>query len=120
MPLLHRFIVAQAMLYKIVAMKIAILLALGTVSLATLLVARAYTLDLVNYVVCQAYLQKSPPGIAPERIRADFSSAFHGAQENRETRENHLQKLFQISQRLEKLQRLTEKDALELLQSLRK
>jgi hypothetical protein len=117
---LRRFFITLAMLPKNVAIKICILLALGTLFLATLFVARAYTLDMVNYVVCQAYLQKSPPGIAPEQIREAFSSAFLGSQENRESRGNHLQKLFQISQRLEKLQRLTEEDALDILQSLRK
>jgi hypothetical protein len=116
---LRRIIITQAIFPKTVAIKIYILLALGTLFLATLFVARAYTLDMVNYVVCQAFLQKSPPGIAPEQIREAFSSAFRGSQENRESRGNHLQKLFQISQRLEKVQRLTEKDALEMLHSLK-
>jgi hypothetical protein len=118
MPLLQQFFFAPAMLHRTVAIKIAILVALGAFSLAALLIAHSYTQDLVNYVVCQAFLQKRPPGVDPEQIQAAFENAMRVAQENGEARRNHLQKLFQISQRLEKLQQLTEKDAREMLQSL--
>ncbi len=89
-------------------------------TLAVLMLARAYTLDLVSFVVCRAYLQKSPDGVGPERVHAAFDKALRQAQGQRQARNRHLQKLFEISQRLEKLQRLSEKEALEILESLEK
>jgi hypothetical protein len=102
------------------ALKIAILGVLCILALAILMLARAYTLDLVSFVVCRAYLQKSPHGVAEERARAAFAQAVSHARGNRLSRNRHLQELFEISQRLEKLQRLSEKEALEILESLEK
>ena len=102
------------------ARRIAILGVLCLLALAILLLARAYTLDLVSFVVCRAYLQKSPPGVEEERVRAVFTQALNRAQDSRQSRNRLLQKLFEISQRLEKLQQLSEKDATEILESLEK
>jgi len=102
------------------ARRIAILGVLGLLALAILLLARAYTLDLVSFVVCRAYLQKSPPGVEAERVRVVFAQALSRAQGNRLSRNQHLQRLFAISQRLEKLQRLSDKEAMEILESLEK
>ena len=102
------------------AVKLAILISVGSAGMAVLQVARSHTLDLVNYVVCNAYLLKCPQEVDTQSAHAVFEDAMSRVRERRVDRDEHLQKLFEISQRLEKIQRLTEKEALDILESLRK
>jgi hypothetical protein len=87
----------------------------GTVFLIT----RSFTLPLVNYVVYHAYLQKAPAEFSSAEIGQVFQQAFQTAQASRTLRQNYLQELFRLSQKLEKVQHLSKEEAKTLLDSIR-
>jgi hypothetical protein len=103
---------------RIPARKLAILVVIGVFALSALWVMRAYTLDLVNYVVFHAYLHKVPAEIEPIRVQKAFAQAMSAAGSNSEARRRHLERLFAISQKLEKVQQLSSQEALEMLEVL--
>jgi hypothetical protein len=103
---------------RVSARKLAILTVIGVLALSALWIVRAYTLDLVNYVVLHACLHKAPAEIEPQRIQAAFAQAMSAAGSNREARRRHLERLFAISQKLEKVQQLSSQEALEVLDVL--
>lgn len=82
----------------------------------TFRVAQALTPELVNYVVCNAFLQKAPEGFPKQRADSAFQEAFAAAHSSPEVRKRFLEVLFEVSQKLEKVQRLSGAEAEELLQ----
>lgn len=108
------------MIYFLIMRK-RILLVMILVSIAGLfyLMAKSYSLVLVNYVVCQSFLQKAPPGFPLQEIRTTFDLALTKSSGPAKTKERYLQDLFRISQRLEKVQRLSDEEAQELLAAIR-
>lgn len=94
---------------------LALLLGLGVCSL---LLLRAYKLDLLHTVVMNAVLQKAPQGYSREEIREAFRQARRRA-EAEEAQEEYVTELLGISQRLEKIQLLNEKDLREFLEQLK-
>ena len=101
-------------------MKTSTLIVLGlliAVSSGSLFLLRTYQLDLVHTIVVNAVTQKAPQGYPVQRIRKTFSEARSKAEKNNRG-ERHLEQLLKISQRLEKIQFLTEEGVQELLQRL--
>lgn len=86
---------------------------------ATLLVSRTLTPDLVNYVVCNAFLQKAPPGFSDQDTREIFARAYNASRSGDERRRAYLEILFAVSQKLEKVQRLSANEAQDLLERIR-
>ena len=80
---------------------------------------RMYRLDLIHTVVRNAVIQKAPSEADPRVIRAAFERAREAAVQSRQ-QEVYLERLFQISQRLEKVQALTAPEVRELLERLHK
>ena len=84
---------------------------------ASFLLLRIYRLDLVHTVVVNAVTQKAPRNYPVQRVHRAFLEARQQAEKhNRE--ESYLEQLFRISQRLEKIQSLSEEDIRELLEEL--
>lgn len=69
---------------------------------ASVLLLRLYEVDLVQAVVVNAMVQKSPPS-EEERIRSAFAAA-HAQSRRQGQKKEYLSKLLQISQRLERTQ----------------
>lgn len=100
-------------------MKTSTLIVLGlliTLSAGALLL-RIYQLDLVHTVVVNAVTQKAPKDYPVQRIHKAFSESRWRA-EKHDRAESYLEQLLKISQRLEKIQFLTEEGVQELLQGL--
>lgn len=76
-----------------------------------------YKLELVNTVVVNAVIQKAADNYPEREIRQAFGAALDSAK--REGREkSHLQTLLSLSQRLEKIQRLSLDEVREMLTTL--
>lgn len=75
---------------------------------------KIYNLHLVQLAVVNAVIQKAPPCFPEARIRSVFGQAFQRAEKMAET-EAYRTTLFQLAQRLEKLQYLSEQEVSELL-----
>ena len=87
------------------------------VSVVTVLALRSYKIDIVEYIVLSTIIQRAPINYPPEKIRKTFEEA-----EKRATAENtkqtYMKKLLEVSQRLEKIQYLSEKNLDTLLKSI--
>lgn len=96
---------------------IAVLVFLLVLFVGTLLLLNAYKLDLVHTIVMNAVVQKAPQHFPDEEIRRAFARARQRA-ERAEREQNYLNKLLQISQRLEKIQSLSVEETRKLLDEL--
>lgn len=85
--------------------------------LISLFFLRNYRLDLIQTVVLNAVIQKAPPAHSSVEIREAFVRARDRAVQA-EREDLYLELLFQISQRLEKVQRLTSSEVEKLLDQL--
>jgi hypothetical protein len=79
-----------------------ILLCLGIVACGAYLIMRIYSTMLVAYVVEESLIQKAPDGTDIEQFRARFQGLVHSLPDDR----SRLQRLMEMSQVLEKVQRL--------------
>ncbi len=79
---------------------------------------RLYTVEMVHTVVVNALIQKAPPTYPSQAIHDAFGRAFQAA-EGADDSEAYLERLFEISQRLEKMQSLTEQEVSHLLREIR-
>jgi hypothetical protein len=95
-----------------------VFLIIASVGIGMLLISRAYTPELVNFVVCQAFLQKMPEGISADAACLAFDKAFRKSRRDALSRQQYLEKLFAISQKLEKIQRLRLSEAEEILEQI--
>ena len=94
-----------------------VLCILITLLSASLLLLRSHRLDLVHTVVVNAVTQKAPKDYPVQRVDRAFLQARRQAKKhNRE--KSYLEQLFRISQRLEKIQSLSEEEVRELLEDL--
>ncbi len=91
------------------------LLVMGLVvamGLLAYIVASYYSRDLVEFVVIEALIQKSPPGVNPAALREDLRHLLEAAP----GRDAKLQKLLSLSQSLEKVQKLSPEQLSRLLE----
>jgi hypothetical protein len=79
-----------------------ILLCLGILACGAYATARIYSATLVAYVVEESLIQKAPDGADAGLIRARFQGLVHSLPDRR----SRLQRLMEMSQVLEKVQRL--------------
>lgn len=100
-------------------LKIALSVTIALFCLVGYFIIKGNTLTLVNYVVCRAFLQKAPSELSHEDIRLLFQRACQTARNSSVTRDLYIQDLFQLSQKLEKRQHISQKDAEELLDRIR-
>ncbi len=101
-------------------MKKSVLIIISLLSLilvASMLLLRFYRLDLVQSVVVTALIQKAPENYSRQEIHRTFQSAL-GRAENRGREQAYLEQLLQVSQRLEKVQQLSQEEIDQLLESL--
>lgn len=78
----------------------------AAVGLAALLLLQIYKLELIHAIVVNAVAQKAPSDYPAESIHSDFEKALRKAR--REGRqEEFLRQLLTLSQRIEKVQRLS-------------
>lgn len=100
-----------------------VLLFLGGVFLLGLLSAlwalRSYTVEFVHPVVVNAVIQKAPEDYPSGEIRNRFATALRQANDEGE-REEYLQHLLALAQRLEKRQRLETREVDQILRDLSK
>src|SRR5262245_42726912 len=89
------------------------LLGLGIVACGAYAITRVYATALVTYVVEESLIQKAPEGADPGQIRARFQGIIHSLPD----RSSRLQRLMEMSQVLEKVQRL-DQDGVERLLSI--
>ena len=82
-----------------------------------MLVLRFYKLSLVQSVVVTALIQKAPANYPYKEIHEAFQKAFLVA-ERQGQEQAYLEQLLQISQRLEKIQQLSQETVKQLLESL--
>ena len=82
-----------------------------------MLVLRFYKLNLVQSVVVTALIQKAPTNYPQKEIHEAFQAAFLVA-ERQGQEQAYLEQLLQISQRLEKIQQLSQETVKQLLESL--
>ena len=87
------------------------------IALGTLALFNRYKLDLVHLVVEGATIQKAAEQDRPV-LRAEFEKARLAA-ESTGAVDSYLEKLFQISQRVEKVQRLSSQGAEDILRILK-
>ena len=83
----------------------------------SMLVIRFYKLNLVQSVVVTALIQKAPTNYPQKEIHEAFQTAFLVA-ERQGQKQAYLEQLLQISQRLEKIQQLSQEAVKQLLESL--
>ena len=83
----------------------------------SMLLLRSYRLDLVQNVVVTALIQKAPENYSRQEIHRTFQAAL-GRAENRGREQAYLEQLLQVSQRLEKVQQLSQEEIDQLLESL--
>ncbi|MBI4481478.1 MAG: hypothetical protein HY652_01175 [Acidobacteria bacterium] len=93
---------------------------LALATLAGFLLFQRYRVDLLQYVVEEAFIQKAPPEVPAPEIRDTFHQARRMVRGGEFSEERYIQALLSISQRLEKVQRLTETEARSLLSELRR
>ena len=87
------------------------------VFVVTVFVLRSYKIDIIEHVVLSAIIQRAPINYPPGKIRKAFEEAEkRAAAEN--TKHAYMKKLLEISQRLEKIQYLNEKNLDALLGSI--
>ena len=94
------------------------LLSLLVVLVFCFLLLRLYTVELIHTVVVNALIQKAPPTYPSQTIHDAFDLACRAAAEADDS-EAYLERLFEISQRLEKTQSLTEQEVSHLLLAIR-
>ena len=82
-----------------------------------MLILRFYKLSLVQSVVVTALIQKAPANYPYKEIHEAFQKAFLVA-ERQGQEQAYLEQLLQISQRLEKIQQLSQETVKQLLESL--
>jgi len=99
--------------------RILLLILFGLTSGAVYRVAKSFTLPKVNYVVYHTFHQKAPGGLSPEEAGLLFDRAFQSASRSPESQKAYLQDLFRISQKMEKVQKLSTEEANELLDYIR-
>ena len=90
------------------------ILSLVVVSISCFLLLRLYTVEMIHIVVVQALIQKAPPTYPSQDIHDAFDGARRAAADADDS-EAYLERLFEISQRLEKTQNLTEQEVSHLL-----
>jgi hypothetical protein len=100
--------------------RLLVLLIIAVLGASVLLISRAYTPELVNFVVCQAYLQKMPKEYSADTIRKVFNEALRKSKANPLASQQYLEKLFAVSQKLEKIQHLSMNEAAEILEQITK
>lgn len=89
---------------------------LAVAALAGLLVIQAYSLDLIQYVVVHALIQKAPGPSSSEHIEGVFNDCLANARA-RGREDEYLGDLIRLSQKLEKLQRMRRSEVEEVLAS---
>lgn len=89
-------------------------------TLAGFLLFQRYRVDLLQYVVEEAFIQKAPPEVPAPEIRDTFHQARESAGGGEFAEEQYIRELLSISQRLEKVQGLTEEQARAMLSELRR
>ncbi len=85
--------------------------------LAGFFLLRIYRLDLIQTVILREVIQKALSDPSPKSIRAAFARAQEEAVQTGQ-QDLYLERLFQVSQRLEKVQTLTSSEVRELLDQL--
>lgn len=70
------------------------------------MVMRSYELDLVHSIVLNTLIQKGENSYSGQKVRETFNMAREAAERGDRT-EDYLDKLFSLSQRLEKIQKLS-------------
>ena len=95
-------------------LSLALLFLLGLGLVVTL---RLYSLEMVNVIVMNALTQKAPDDYPKTRIQERFARCLAKAREQH-TEHSYLQKLLQISHRIEKIQYLEDKELNDLLNNL--
>ena len=91
------------------------ILSLLVISISCFLLLRLYTVELIHTVVVQALIQKAPPTFPSQDIHDAFDGARRAAADDSEA---YLERLFEIFQRLEKTQNLTEQEVSHLLRAM--
>jgi hypothetical protein len=86
--------------------------------LGSALALRIYRLDLIEIVVTNALIQKAPESVSAEQLREELNQARTRAERQGEE-EAYLNLLLRKSQRLEKIQSVTEGEMLEILEEFR-
>ncbi len=94
------------------------LLSLLVVAISCFLLLRLYTVEVIHAVVVHAVIQKAPPTYPSQAIHDAFDQACRAAAEADDS-EAYLERLFEISQRLEKTQSLNEQEVSHLLREIR-
>ncbi len=84
---------------------------------ASMLLMRSYETDLVHGVVVNALNQKGPGNYSQRQVRETFRTARKRA-EREDRKQDYLEQLFALSQRLEKIQELSKDEMDEILDSL--
>lgn len=79
---------------------------------------RLYTVELVHTIVVEALIQKAPPTFPSQSVYEAFDQARLEANRANAS-EAYLERLFQISLRLEKTQQLTEGEVADLVGAIR-
>jgi len=91
-----------------------ILALLAAVGIAGLLAVQSHQLDLIQYIVVHALIQKAPGDFSSAEIEEVFEQSLSNARaQDRET--EYLRSLIRLSQRLEKLQDIERSEVEELL-----
>ena len=94
------------------------LLSLLVVLISCFLLLRLYAVEMVHTVVVNALIQKAPPTYPSQAIHDAFDRACRAAAAADDS-EAYLERLFEISQRLEKTQSLTQQEVSDLLLAMR-
>lgn len=84
-------------------------------ALAIIGITKTTTPWLVSYVVCNAMQQKAPPEFPSDKIRRGFFLAYEESRADKERQQRYVETLFSLSQKLEKVQRLSLEETEELL-----
>lgn len=93
------------------------LIIIGLLGLVALLVLKTYATDLVHIAVVNSVVQKAPDSYPAERIRQAFRRNYLAAERDG-AEDAYLEKLKRLSQRLEKIQYLEEREVDEILKEL--
>ena len=94
------------------------LLSLLIVSISCFLLLRLYTVEMIHTVVVHALIQKAPSTYPTRDIHDAFDRACRAAAQADDS-EAYLERLFEISLRLEKTQSLTQQEVSHLLLAIR-
>jgi len=91
--------------------RVAIVVLIAAISSFLYVAARHYSPSLVLYVVEQALMQKAPPEIPPAVLHERLHALLAATPDENE----RMKKLLRISERLEKVQKLTPEETNDLL-----